>query len=398
MPMHTIHDTIEVNMKRFMSLVASTAIASFFFLFSRAGAMSAPSAIRTVMITGANGYLASHIVKQLLEKGYNVNACVRNASNESSVEHLLKLTSSESTGKLRLFSTGDMADKSLFGRYEKAMVNCDAIFHAATPLSPKFKGEFNGIRDMLNPGMEGTKELLHTISNCPTRSSIQCFVLTSSMSAAAPVPEPSIKDESHWSDDDAQLARGNFYGCLKTRQEKLCQSWSEKSVQEGKLSSHFRFCAICPTMIVGPPLTAEDDDDYTPSGTMGSLYRVINPSPGQLSGQTLKEVKLKARNDSMSYIDVQDCAAMHIAAMENTNASGRYFSLVESWHWNDILSTLKELYPSISLDENFKYEGQDIIRPTQFNLDRMNSLGVKVKSIKEIFQECVSFFQKKGVL
>mmetsp|Transcript_21596 Transcript_21596/g.33853 ORF Transcript_21596/g.33853 Transcript_21596/m.33853 type:complete len:295 (-) Transcript_21596:850-1734(-) len=292
-----------------------------------------------------------------------------------------------------------MADKTLYGRYEEPMSNCDAVFHAATPLSPKFKGEFDGMRDMLNPGMEGTNELLETILKSPRCSSIQCLVLTSSMSAAAPVPEPTVKDESHWSDDDAQLARGNFYGCLKTRQEKLCQQWSEQSVQEGKLSPNFRYCAICPTMIVGAPLAAQDDDNYTPSGTMGSLYRVIKPTDGaSLIGQTLKGVKRKARNDSMSYIDVQDCAAMHVAAMENTNASGRYFSLVESWHWNEILSSLQELYPNISLDEQYKYKGDDIIRPTQFNLDRMNSLGVKVKSIKEIFEECISFFQSKGVL
>lgn len=357
------------------SVIVATAIMS-----------SAPS-IRTVMITGANGYLASHIVKQLLEKGYNVNACVRNADNESSVQHLLDLPSSDTTGKLQLFSTGDMGDKSLYGRYEKPLVNCDFVVHAATPLSPKFKGEFDGMRDMLNPGMDGTKELLETIDNCPTRSSIQCFVLTSSMSAAAPIPEPPVKDESHWSDDNAQLSRDNFYGCLKTRQEKLCQQWSEKSATEGKLAPNFKFCAICPTMIVGAGVGSKDDDsNYTPSGTMGRLHWLL------MGGRP------KAPNDSMSYIDVQDCAAHHIAAMENPNASGRYFSLVESWHWNDILSTLKELYPPLQLDANFKYEGEDIIRPTQFNHDRMNSLGVDVKGIKEIFEECISFFQDKGAL
>ena len=63
----------------------------------------------------------------------------------------------------------------------------------------------------LNPGMKGTQEMLDSIEKCPT---IQCLVLTSSMSACAPTPEPSLKDESHWSDDNAQLSRGNYYGCL----------------------------------------------------------------------------------------------------------------------------------------------------------------------------------------
>eukprot|EP00984_Skeletonema_dohrnii_P029838 scaffold20738_cov111-Skeletonema_dohrnii-CCMP3373.AAC.1 len=197
------------HQRLFLLFIPIIAILTLLPINPTAAAMTAapPSTIRTVMITGANGYLASHIVKQLLDKGYNVNACVRNASNESSVRHLLQLSSSSTAGKLQLFSTGDMADNTLYGRYKQPLANCDAVFHAATPLSPKFTGEFNGERDMLNPGMDGTKELLETMLHSPRCSSIQCLVLTSSMSAAAPQPEPSMKDESHWSDDDAQLSR-----------------------------------------------------------------------------------------------------------------------------------------------------------------------------------------------
>ena len=65
--------------------------------------------------------------------------------------------------------------------------------------------------------MEGTQEMLDSIEKCPT---IQCLVLTSSMSACAPTPEPPLKDESHSSDDNAQLSRGNYYGCL-SKMERL---------------------------------------------------------------------------------------------------------------------------------------------------------------------------------
>ncbi len=157
----------------------------------------------------------------LLVKGYNVNACVRNKDNLSSVQHLLNIPSS--TGKLTLFSTGDMADTSLVGRYGTPLKGCEAVFHAATPLSPKLApgSEFDGERDMLNPGMAGTHEILDSIAKCPI---VQRLVLTSSMSAAAPRPEPAVKDESHWSDDVGQLSRKNYYGCLKTRQERLNMS------------------------------------------------------------------------------------------------------------------------------------------------------------------------------
>lgn len=362
-------------------------LALFVFIhILHSSAAMASSSIRTVLVTGANGYLASHIVKQLLEKGYNVHACVRNADNESSVKHLLQIPSSTG-GQLKLFSTGDMGDPSLCGRYDEPLLAADAVIHAATPLSPKLSGrEFDGERDMLNPGMAGTQEMLDSILKCPSKK-IQCLVLTSSMSAAAPIPEPNVKEETHWSDDVAQLSRGNYYGCLKTRQESLCHEWTKAQTGNGNLPKDFRFCAICPTMILGPPVGVGNEGYvYTPSGTMGSLHRWITGG------------RSTALNDSMSFIGVRDCAAMHVAAMENANAKGRYFSLVESLHWNDLLVTLKELYPGIVLDENFKYEGEDIIAPTQFNLEKMNSLGVKVMGIKEILMDSVEFFKAVDVL
>ena len=339
------------------------------------------SPIRKVLVSGANGYLASHIVKQLLQKGFDVHGCVRNAQNEASVKHLLQIQS-PSMGKLTLFSTGDLGDNSLAGRFDEPLAGCDAVFHAASPLSPKLSGKkYDGERDMLNPGMAGTQEMLDSILKCP---SVQCLVLTSSMAAVAPIPEPPIKDESHWSNDVEQLGRGNYYGCLKTRQEKLCHETVKAHKKKGTLHKDFRFSAICPTVILGPPMGA--DSSYTPSGTMGSLH-------GWITGG-----RSNAPNDSLSFIHVRDCAAQHIAAMENANASGRYISLVESWHWNDILSALKEIYPGMTLDDAYKYEGEDIVTPTKVDLTRMNSLGVKVMGIEDILAESVDFFKGVGAL
>lgn len=342
---------------------------------------------RTVLVTGANGYLASHIVQQLLVKGHDVRACVRNSGNSASVEHFLEIPSSSSTGTLSLFSTGDIGDTSLRGRYIHPLRGCDAVIHTATPLRPKFAAEgsgrdFDGVRDLLTPGMEGTRELLDAILACP---SVRCLVLTSSMSAAAPPEEPAVKDESHWSDDAAQLARGNHYGCLKTRQERHCHEWVQ--TERGTLPAGFRFAAVCPTMIIGPPLGAgRGERPYAPAGTMGVLHRWMTGG------------RRSAPNDSMSFVHVRDCAAMHVAAMENANAAGRYFSLAESWHWNEILAALTAVCPAMPLDTPYWYEGDDVATPTQFNLERMNSLEVEAMNVTDILAESVAFFKDVGVL
>lgn len=44
-----------------------------------------------ILVTGASGYIACHIVKQLLEKGYKVRGTVRSTKNEQKVAPLKRL-------------------------------------------------------------------------------------------------------------------------------------------------------------------------------------------------------------------------------------------------------------------------------------------------------------------
>ena len=54
-----------------------------------------------VLVTGASGYLASWIVKLLLEDGFSVRGTVRNLGDSSKTEHLRKL-GDQFPGKLTL--------------------------------------------------------------------------------------------------------------------------------------------------------------------------------------------------------------------------------------------------------------------------------------------------------
>jgi cinnamoyl-CoA reductase len=58
-----------------------------------------------VCVTGAGGFIASHIVKQLLEKGYYVNGTVRNPQDLEKNGHLLKLAGAGE--RLKLFACGE---------------------------------------------------------------------------------------------------------------------------------------------------------------------------------------------------------------------------------------------------------------------------------------------------
>ena len=55
-----------------------------------------------IAVTGASGYIGSWIVRDCVEQGYTVRACVRDASNPAKVDHLLKLNSADLRGSVVL--------------------------------------------------------------------------------------------------------------------------------------------------------------------------------------------------------------------------------------------------------------------------------------------------------
>jgi nucleoside-diphosphate-sugar epimerase len=333
-------------------------------------AMVGSSAGMQVLVTGANGFIASHIVKQLLEKGHIVHACVRDATKTEAIHHLLQLPNADNN--LRLFSTGDLGAPT--GAFDTPMMGCEAVFHAATPLNVKF-GSNDGENSILKPAMASTQEILDCIGR--NENTVKCLILTSSMSAVAPQSEPAIKNESHWSDPDAQKSRGSWYGATKTLQELLVQTWIEKEMK----GTDFKYVAICPTMVVGPNLNPTSDAS---SGTTGRLLSWFRGD------------RAEAPNDSMSFIHVDDCARMHTNALELPHAHGRYMCLVESLHWNDIITILQKMYPNMRHVK--PYKGNDKVKPTQFNLEKMNTLGVKVRSLEDTFKDSLTYLKARGEL
>ena len=82
-----------------------------------------------VAVTGSAGYIGSHIVNVLIEKGYEVRACVRDASNIGNTAHLQAMNLS-GPGKVSLHS----CDMTKPGVYDDVFRDCTAVFHAAAEM------------------------------------------------------------------------------------------------------------------------------------------------------------------------------------------------------------------------------------------------------------------------
>src|SRR5882762_2123282 len=91
----------------------------------RIGHMTNISYSAPILVTGGGGYIASWIVRYLLETGHVVHATVRDPQGDS-VRHLRALAA-QHDHRLRLFP----ADLLTPGSFDAAMQDCELVLHTA---------------------------------------------------------------------------------------------------------------------------------------------------------------------------------------------------------------------------------------------------------------------------
>jgi nucleoside-diphosphate-sugar epimerase len=249
-----------------------------------------------VLVTGGSGFVASHLVAQLLDRGYAVHATVRDLRRVDKVEPLRRLATGR-PGTLELFE----ADLLRPGSFDEALAGCRFVFHVASPfLLPEQIRD--GRRDVLEPALEGTRNVLASIDRTPE---VERLVLTSTVGAIfgdyADVRE--MRDQTLTEDhfNTSSTLENNPYHYAKTVAE--LEAWSIAGKQD-----RWSLVALNPGLVLGPSLGTASDS--------GSLFLMNELMTGYFF--------YGAPNFSFTFADVRDVAAAHIRAAELGSASGRY--------------------------------------------------------------------------
>ena len=189
-----------------------------------------------VCVTGAAGFIAGHVIIDLLDDGHVVHATVRHLGDDAKRAHLDVLKERYS-GKLQCFE----ADLLEPGSLDAALEGCDALIHTATAV---ILAAPDPQKQIIDVAVKGTQNVLDSVARTP---SVKRIVMTSSIAAVMSYDQQDrTYTEDDWcTSDDIGL---DPYGMGKTQSERLLWQFVDEH------ADRVQAVAINPSVVIGPPL------------------------------------------------------------------------------------------------------------------------------------------------
>jgi dihydroflavonol-4-reductase len=222
-------------------------------------------------LTGATGFLGSHVAKVLSEQGADLRLLVRPTSNLKNLEGLKAET-----------VTGDLRDPASL---EKAMQGCEAVFHVAAD----YRLWLRDPQEMYRSNVEGTRAILEAAR----KNKVRAVVYTSSVATMG------FTGNGRAADEDSPVALPLMIGHYK-RSKFMAEQIALDAGRSG-----LRVITVNPTTPVG-----EQDLKPTPTGRI-----VVDFLKGKFPAYV---------ETGLNLVDVRMCAQGHIAALEKGKSGERY--------------------------------------------------------------------------
>jgi farnesol dehydrogenase len=218
------------------------------------------------LITGANGYIGTHLVCQLLEKGHEVHAFILRGTDRSQLP----------CSDIRIFEGDILRETDLL----PALEGCEVVYHLASRVSPWEKDP--GIYHRVN--VQGTRILLDAC--------LQQGVRRVLVSSSCGIFGPSRNKQAVF-EDTPILEKGlDYYERSKCEQAQMARSYIEKGLE---------VVVVYPTRVFGPGIESFGNVvTRIMRGALDGAWRMI-PGSGKNIG---------------NYIYVDDAARGMILAME----------------------------------------------------------------------------------
>ena len=238
-------------------------------------------------VTGATGFLGSHVARVLGEQGARLRLLVRASSNLKNLQGLDADT-----------VTGDLRDPDSL---EKALAGCDTVFHVAAD----YRLWVRDPQQMYRANVDGTRALL----DAARKNAVRRVVYTSSVATIG------FTSNGHTADEDSPVSLDDMIGHYK-RSKFIAE---QIALDAGRSGMHV--VTVNPTTPVG-----EQDVKPTPTGRIVLDF--------------LKRKFPAYVETGLNLVDVRQCARGHVSALEHGKSGERYILGGENLTLKQILDKL----------------------------------------------------------
>src|ERR1700675_3176030 len=243
----------------------------------------------TTLVTGASGFLGSHVARQLVARGEEVRVLMRASSTNRAV------------GDLSLeYVTGDLRDPASLDRV-LAGVKC--VFHVAADYRLWAKKS----RDIYDSNVGGTKNLLEAAK----RAGVEKFIYTSTVATIA-VDRPELPTEA--TDSKLEEMVGHY-----KRSKWMAEREALNAAKDGL------------PVVIAMPTTPVGPGDWKPTPTGKIILDFLN---GKMPGYV---------ETGLNFVGVEECAAGHLLAAEKGKVGERYLLGAENLTLKQVLDTLAKI-------------------------------------------------------
>jgi dihydroflavonol-4-reductase len=243
----------------------------------------------TTLVTGAAGFLGSHVARQLVARGETVRVLMRASSNNRAISDL----SLE-------YVTGDLRDATSL---QRAMDGIQRVFHVAADYRLWAKHP----QEIYDSNVGGTKNLLAAAKN----AGVEKLIYTGTVATIA-VERPQLPNESTQTTIDEMI--GHY---------KRSKWMAEQEVLRGAHDG-LPVVVAMPTTPVGPW-------DWKPTPTGKIVLDFLN---GKMPGYV---------ETGLNFVGVEECAAGHLLVAERGKVGERYLLGAENLTLKQLLDTLANI-------------------------------------------------------
>jgi dihydroflavonol-4-reductase len=245
-------------------------------------------------VTGATGFLGSHVARALADQGADLRLLVRPTSNLRNLQGLKVET-----------ATGDLRDAASL---EKAMSGCDTIFHVAAD----YRLWVRDPEEMYRSNVDGTRAILQAAR----KNGVRRIVYTSSVATVGFTSNG--HSAVHPADEDSPVSLADMIGHYK-RSKFMAE---QIALEAGRSGMH---------VVTVNPTTPVGEQDVKPTPT------------GRIVVDFLKRKFPAYVETGLNLVDVKECALGHVAALEKGKSGERYILGGENLTLKQILDKLGEI-------------------------------------------------------